>query len=178
MLLFLLARIRRARAILELGSLAGYSTIWLARALPPGGRLVTLEANARHAEVARANIADAGLSDIVDVRVGPALETFPRLAEENLGPFDLVFIDADKRGNAEYLAAVLELSAAGTVIVADNVVRGGAVVDEASADPDVQGVRCFLELCGSAPRVSATLIQTVGSKGWDGFVLALVTDDR
>ena len=170
-LLELLARLQGARAILELGTLGGYSTIWLARALPPGGRLVTLEADPRHAEVARANLARAGLAAAVEVRVGPALETLPSLA----GPFDLVFIDADKRSNPEYLAWALELTRPGSLIVADNVVRGGAVADEGSTDAGVRGVRRFLELVAAEPRLHATAIQTVGAKGYDGFALALVT---
>ena len=169
-LLQLLARVQGARAILEIGTLGGYSTIWLARALPDGGRLVTLEADQGYAEVARANIARAGLAAIVELRVGPALETLPQLR----GPFDLVFIDADKRSNPDYLARALELSRPGTLIVADNVVRAGALVDGDSDDPSVQGVRRFHELLAAEPRVSATTIQTVGAKGYDGFTLALV----
>jgi predicted O-methyltransferase YrrM len=169
-LLHLLARIRGARTILELGTLGGYSTMWLARALPANGRLVTLEANAGYADVARANLGRAGLGDLVEVRVGPALDTLPQLS----GPFDLIFLDADKANNAEYLRWALELSRPGTVIVADNVVRGGAIVDAESANPSVQGVRRFFELLAGDPRVDATVIQTVGAKGWDGFALALV----
>jgi predicted O-methyltransferase YrrM len=169
-LLHLLARLQGARAVLEIGTLGGYSTIWLARALPPDGRLVTLEADPGYAEVARANIARAGLDGIVDVRVGPALETLPELD----GPFDFVFIDADKRSNPEYLAWALRLSRPGALIVADNVVRGGELVDGDGGDPSVQGVRRFHELLAAEPRVSATTIQTVGSKGWDGFTIALV----
>ncbi len=176
-LLHLLARIRGARNILEIGTLAGYSTIWLARALPPGGRLVTLEADPKHAEVARANLARAGLSGAVELRLGPALETLPRLAAEGLGPFDLIFIDADKPNNPEYLAWALKLSRRETVIVGDNTVRDGAVVDRASTDPSVQGIRRFHELLAAEPRVNATAIQTVGSKGYDGFTLALVIAD-
>jgi predicted O-methyltransferase YrrM len=174
-LLELLARIQRARTILELGTLGGYSTIWLARALPADGRLITLEANPRFAAVARANVERAGLGGVVEVRVGPALETLPRLADEGLGPFDLIFLDADKRSNPEYLAWALRLSRPGTVIVADNVVRGGAVVDPVSDDPAVQGVRRFLELLAAEPRVTATVIQTVGGKGYDGFAIATVS---
>jgi predicted O-methyltransferase YrrM len=165
-LLELLARIVGARAILEIGTLAGYSTVWLARALPPGGRLVTLEAEPRYAEVARRNL--AGLP--VDVIVGPALETLPGLE----GPFDLVFIDADKRSNADYVRWALRLSRPGTLIVADNVVRGGALVDGSSADPSVRGVRAFFDAVAAEPRLRATAIQTVGGKGYDGFALALV----
>ena len=174
-LLHLLARMQGARAILEIGTLAGYSTIWLARALPPGGRLVTLEADPRHADLARANLARAGLAGIVDVRVGPALGTLPRLAAEGMGPFDFVFIDADKRNNPGYLEWSLKLSRPGTLIVADNVVRGGTVADPTTADPDAQGVRRFNALIAADPRLAATAIQTVGAKGWDGFALILVT---
>jgi predicted O-methyltransferase YrrM len=175
--LHLLARIRGARRILEIGTLAGYSTIWLARALPAGGRLITLEADPRRAEVARANLARAGLDGVVEVRVGRALDTLPRLAAEGQGPFDLVFVDADKANNPGYLEWALELSRPGTVIVADNVVREGAVIDAANADPSVQGIRRFNELLAAEPRVSATAIQTVGSKGYDGFAIALVIGD-
>lgn len=169
-LLQLLAQAIGARRVLEIGTLAGYSTIWLARALPPGGRLVTLEADPGSAEVARSNIAEAGLSDIVELRVGAALESLPRLR----GPFDLIFLDADKAENLEYLVHALELSRPGTLIVADNVVRGGAVIDVDSDDGRVQGVRRFFDLLNEEPRLTATAIQTVGSKGWDGFALALV----
>jgi predicted O-methyltransferase YrrM len=170
-LLELLSRLQGARAILEIGTLGGYSTIWLARALPAGGRLVTLEANVAYAEVARANVERAGFADVVEVRVGAALETLPTLS----GPFDLVFIDAHKRSNPEYLGWALELSRAGALIVADNVVRGGAVADAGSDDASVVGVRRFFELVAAEPRLSATAIQTVGEKGHDGFALALVT---
>jgi predicted O-methyltransferase YrrM len=176
-LLHLLARLHGARRILEVGTLGGYSTIWLARALPPGGRLVTLELSATNAEVARANVARAGLADAVDVRVGPALETLPRLAEEGGAPFDLVFIDADKPSTAEYFEWALALTRPGSVIVVDNVVRDGALADAASADASVQGMRRFVERLAAEPRVSATGIQTVGGKGYDGFVLALVVAD-
>jgi predicted O-methyltransferase YrrM len=176
-LLHLLARVQGARAILEVGTLGGYSTIWLARALPPGGRLVTLEADPGHAAVARANLARAGLADVVELRLGPALETLPRLAAEGRGPFDLTFIDADKPAYPDYLAWALRLSRRGSLIVADNVVRGGAVADRAAADPRVRAVRRFNELLAAEPRVSATVIQTVGSKGYDGFAVALVTAD-
>ncbi|MDQ6779501.1 MAG: O-methyltransferase [Actinomycetota bacterium] len=173
-MLELLARVRGARQILELGTLGGYSTIWLARALPSDGRLVTLELSPDYAEVARANIARAGLDHLVEQRIGPAIETLPQLVAEGRGPFDLIFIDADKSGYPDYLPWTLELSAPGTVIVADNLVRGGAVLDPASDDPSVAGSRRFTELLGAEPRVSATLIQTVGSKGYDGFALAVV----
>jgi predicted O-methyltransferase YrrM len=176
-LLHLLARALGARAILEIGTLGGYSTIWLARALPADGRLVTLEADPRCAEVARANIARAGLAGLVELRPGPALETLPEIAAEGSGPFDLVFVDADKRSHPDYLAWALELSRRGSLIVADNVVRNGAIIDGASVDPTVQGVRRFHELLGAEERVDATVIQTVGSKGYDGLVIALVTAD-
>jgi predicted O-methyltransferase YrrM len=174
-LLLLLALAQGARAILEIGTLGGYSTIWLARALPAGGRLVTLEADPKHAEVARANLDRAGLGGVVELRLGPALETLPQLAAGGRGPFDLVFIDADKPSYPEYFAWALKLSRRGSLILADNVVRKGAVVDAASDDPRVQGVRRFHELLAAEPRVSATAIQTVGSKGYDGFAIALVT---
>jgi predicted O-methyltransferase YrrM len=173
-LLELLARLRGAHAILELGTLGGYSTIWLGRGLADDGRLVTLEVNPRYAEVARANIARAGLADLVELRVGPAEQALAQLAAEGEGPFDLIFIDADKASNAQYLTGALELSRAGTLIVADNVVRGGAVLDGDCADSGVQGVRRFFDLVAAEPRVSATAIQTVGEKGYDGFALALV----
>src|SRR4051812_10111795 len=169
-LLELLARLAGARSILELGTLGGYSTIWLARGLADGGRIVTLEVSPEYARVARANLERAGLGDVVDLRVGPALETLPELE----GPFDLIFIDADKRSNPEYLDEALRLSRPGTLIVADNVVRAGAVADPGAKDPSVTGARRFLELVGKDPRLDATAIQTVGSKGWDGFALALV----
>jgi predicted O-methyltransferase YrrM len=169
-LLHLLARAMSARSVLEVGTLGGYSTIWLGRALPPGGRLVTLEREPRHAAVATANIARAGLADVVEIVVGPALDTLPTLD----GPFDLVFIDADKPSNADYLAHALRLSRPGTVIVVDNVVRGGRVVDQTDHDPAVVGSRRLTEALAAEPRLSATEVQTVGSKGHDGFALAVV----
>lgn len=171
-LLYLLALVQGARRILELGTLAGYSSIWLARALPEGGRLVTLEANPDYAEVARRNIAAAGLADRVEVRVGPAIETLPRLAEEGAGPFDLTFVDADKDHYPDYLPWAVRLARPGGLIVADNVVRGGALADPSSTDPRVLGVRRLHELLAAEPRVEATTIQTVGEKGYDGFTLA------
>jgi predicted O-methyltransferase YrrM len=164
-LLELLARAAGARAILEIGTLGGYGTSWLARALPPDGRLVTLEIDPAYAEAARTR-----LPDTVEVVVGPALETLPRLT----GPFDLIFIDADKRNNPAYLQWALELSRPGTLIVADNVIRGGAVADPEDPDPSVRGVRAFLEALAREPRIRSTAIQTVGSKGYDGFALAVV----
>jgi predicted O-methyltransferase YrrM len=172
-LLHVLARMQGARRILEIGTLGGYSTIWLARALPEGGRLITLEADPRHAEVAGANLARAGLAEIVDVRLGPALDTLPRLVDE--GPFDLFFIDADKPNNPAYFSWALRLSRPGSVIIIDNVVRGGAVADEATDDPRVQGSRRLFEVIAAEPRVTATTIQTVGTKGYDGFAIGLVT---
>ncbi|MEK7348569.1 MAG: O-methyltransferase [Candidatus Eisenbacteria bacterium] len=173
-LLHLLARLLNARAILEVGTLGGYSAIWLARALPPGGRLATLEFDPKHAEVARANIAGAGLADRVDVRVGRAIDTLPKIAAEGLGPFDLVFIDADKPGNPDYFSWALKLTRPGSLILVDNVVREGSVVDAGSADAAIQGTRRVLEMMAAEPRVSATALQTVGAKGWDGLAMAVV----
>jgi predicted O-methyltransferase YrrM len=161
-------------SILEIGTLGGYSTIWLARALPPGGRLITLEADPRHAEVARTNIARAGLSHLVELRLGRALDTLPALAGEGHGPFDLIFIDADKPAYAEYFTWAVRLSRPGTLIVADNVVRKGAVAESGTTDPMVQGIRRFHERVAGDSRVNATAIQTVGSKGYDGFALIVV----
>ncbi len=173
-LLHLLARAIGARNVLEIGTLGGYSTIWLARALSDGGRVISLEADARHAEVARANIARAGLETRVEVRLGLALDLLPGLAER-AEPFDFVFVDADKPNNAAYVDWGLKLSQPGGIIVVDNVVRDGDVIDAASDSPTVQGVRRFLERLAAEPRVSATAIQTVGAKGYDGFAIALVT---
>ncbi len=173
-LLYLLARLQGARSILEVGTLGGYSTIWLARALPAGGKVVTLEADPKHADVARANIARAQLSKVVDVRLGRALDTLPQIAREGHGPFDLFFIDADKANIPEYFKWALDLSRPGSVIIVDNVIRGGAVLNAASADPNVQGVRRFNELVAAERRVSATAVQTVGIKGYDGFAIAIV----
>ncbi|MET9893134.1 O-methyltransferase [Streptomyces sp. NPDC006465] len=173
-LLQLLAEIQGARRILEIGTLGGYSTIWLGRALPADGRLITLEYDPRHAEVARANLARAGLDDVTEVRVGPALESLPKLADENPEPFDFVFIDADKVNNAHYIEWAVRLTRPGSVIVLDNVVRDGAVTDGASTDPSVRGTRAALELIASHPKLNGTAVQTVGSKGYDGFALARV----
>ncbi|MFB7242571.1 methyltransferase [Streptomyces populi] len=173
-LLRLLAEIQGARRILEIGTLGGYSTIWLGRALPADGRLITLEYDPRHAEVARANLARAGLDGITEVRVGPALESLPKLADENPEPFDLVFIDADKVNNPHYVEWAVRLTRPGSVIVLDNVVRGGAVTDATSTDPSVRGTRAALELIASHPKLSGTAVQTVGTKGYDGFALARV----
>lgn len=177
-LLGLLARLQHAQSILEIGSLGGYSTIWLARALPPGGRLITLEADPGYAAVARANVARAGLTDQVELRVGRALQTLPQLAAEGGGPFDLTFIDADKPATPEYFAWALKLSRPGSLIIADNVVRNGALGDAASEDPSVRGMRRFHEMVAVESRVSATTIQTVGSKGYDGFTIAIVDPER
>ncbi|MGH7993654.1 MAG: O-methyltransferase [Limisphaerales bacterium] len=175
-LLQVLAKIQGARNILEIGTLGGYSTIWLARALPAGGRLITLEYDPKHAEVARANLARAGLAGVVQVRVGRALDTLPQLAAEGRGPFDLIFIDADKPGTADYFGWALKLSRRGSLIIVDNVVRKGAVVDPGSEDPRIQGMRRFFDVLAAEKRVSATALQTVGSKGYDGFALALVME--
>ncbi len=174
-LLTLLALGVKARNILEIGTLGGYSTICLARALPPGGRLITLEYEPKHAAVARANIARAGLADAVEVRVGRALDTLPELAAEGRGPFDMIFIDADKPGYSEYLAWAVKLSRRGTLIIADNVVRDGEVIDPNSTDVMVQGIRRFYEALAAESRANATTIQTVGAKGYDGFTIAVVT---
>lgn len=170
-LLNLLARQAGARSILEIGTLGGYSTIWLARALPAGGKLVTCEYEPRHAEVAKANLARAGFGeDVVDIRVGAALDTLPTLT----GPFDFIFVDADKSNLANYVRASLELSRPGTTIVVDNVVRQGGVADAESTDPNVLGAREMFDVLAAEPRLDATAVQTVGAKGHDGFVLALV----
>ncbi|MGY1580219.1 O-methyltransferase [Streptomyces sp. MN13] len=173
-LLQLLAQVAGARAILEIGTLGGYSTIWLGRALPSDGMLISLEYSAKHAEVAARNIARAGLEKIVEVRVGAALETLPQLADENPPPFDLVFIDADKANNAHYVEWALRLTRAGSLIVVDNVVRGGRIADPDDDEPDVRGTRAALELIASHPRLTGTAIQTVGPKGYDGFAVARV----
>jgi len=176
-LLWMLARVQSSRRILEIGTLGGYSAIWLARALPVGGRLITLEADPKAGKVARANMKRAGLAHLVEVRLGPALDTLPKLEAEREGPFDLTFIDADKPNNPEYFRWALKLSRPGSLIIVDNVVRDGEVVDRASRDPNVLGVRRLAELLHKQGRVSATTIQTVGSKGYDGFTIALVTGD-
>jgi caffeoyl-CoA O-methyltransferase len=176
-LLHVLALAHGARTILEVGTLAGYSTIWLARALPAGGRLVTLELDPKHAEVARANIARAGLANVVDLRLGRALDTLPQLVAEGQGPFDLVFIDADKPNTTAYFEWALKLTRRGSLIIADNVVRDGAVIDASSTDASVQGVRRFNAALAAEPRVTASVIQTVGSKGYDGLAFAIVTGE-
>lgn len=173
--LMLLARSINARNILEIGTLGGYSTIWLARALPKEGRVVTLEAVPRHAEVARANFKRAGLADVIDLRLGKALDTLPKLAAEKPAPFDFIFIDADKENIPDYFTWSLKLSRPGSIIIVDNVIRDGEVINAKSKDPSVKGVRRFNEMLKGEKRVSATSIQTVGVKGYDGFTLALVT---
>ncbi|HVB52217.1 MAG TPA: O-methyltransferase [Acidimicrobiales bacterium] len=174
-MLELLARIQKSRRILEIGTLGGYSTIWLARALPSDGSLVTIELEPVHAEVARENIERAGLGHLVDVRVGPATDSLRDLIDEEVPPFDFIFIDADKEGYPRYLELSLRLSRIGTVIVADNVVRDGDIVNSKSSDERVVGVRRFLELAGEDDRIEGTALQTVGSKGYDGFALLVVT---
>jgi predicted O-methyltransferase YrrM len=169
-MLMLMAQMLGARRILEIGTLGGYSTIWLARGLSDGGRLITLEADEKHADVAQSNIAQAGLADVVEVRLGRAIDTLPTLE----APFDLIFLDADKVSYPEYLQWALKLSRSGSVIIADNVVRKGAVIDADSTDANVQGVRRFHQIIKNEPRLSATAIQTVGSKGYDGFTIARV----
>ncbi|TDX65789.1 putative O-methyltransferase YrrM [Methylosinus sp. sav-2] len=171
-LLHLLARSIGAKRILEVGALGGYSTIWLARALPEGGRLVTLELEQKHADVAAANLAKAGLASRVEIRVGAALDTLPKLAAEAAGPFDLAFIDADKPNNANYFAWALRLARPGSLIIVDNVVREGSVL--AGTDANAAGARALFEAIAAEPRVTATAVQTVGSKGWDGFAIAIV----
>ncbi|MBV9286307.1 MAG: O-methyltransferase, partial [Hyphomicrobiales bacterium] len=173
-LLYLLAKMAGARKALEIGTLGGYSSIWIARALPPEGRLVTLEAAIAHAKVARANLERAELGDKVDVRVGAALSLLPELAKEGLAPFDFVFIDADNSNNAAYVEWALRLSRPGTAIVVDNVIRNGAIADRSRVDKDVAGTRRMFETMAREPRLEATAIQTVGEKGWDGFALAVV----
>ncbi len=167
-----------ARNILEVGTLGGYSTIWLARALPANGRLVTLEINPHYAEVARANLDPAGLANRVEVRVGPAIDSLAAIGRERDEPFDLVFIDADKPSNVAYLRAALSLSKPGSVIIVDNVVRSGGILDPESSDASVRGTQALFDAIAAEPRLSATAIQTVGTKGWDGFLLAHVGADE
>ncbi|MER5306660.1 O-methyltransferase [Streptomyces sp. NPDC002773] len=173
-LLHLLAATQGARNILEIGTLGGYSTIWLARALPADGRLITLEYDPAHAEVARANVARAGLDKIVEVRTGAALDSLPGLEAEGAGPFDLVFIDADKVNNPRYVEWALKLSRPGTMIIVDNVVRGGKITTPDPADPAITGTRELFDLVAREPRLDATALQTVGTKGYDGLLLARV----
>ena len=173
-LLNLLVRMSGAKRILEIGTLGGYSTIWLARALPPGGKVVTLELEPHHADVARNNLKTAELSELVDLRVGPALETLAALSAEGTAPFDFIFIDADKPNNRHYLSWAVRLSRPGTVIVCDNVIRDGAVLDEDGRDANVEGARAAFSFIGDSNRLDGTAIQTVGAKGYDGFVIAIV----
>ena len=173
-MLMLLAQIQRARLILEIGTLGGYSTIWLGRALPAEGRLITLEYNPKHAEVAKRNIARAGLANLVELRLGPALETLPQLVAENHGAFDMIFIDADKQNYPQYIKWAMKLSRPGTLLVIDNLIRKGAIIEPANNDPLVQGARSSYELLAREAALETTVIQTVGSKGYDGFALALV----
>lgn len=177
-LLYLYARMISARTILEIGTLGAYSTIWLARGVAPGGRVITLEADEKHAKVAQANIARAGVAHIVDLRLGRASDTLPKLADEKLGPFDLTFIDADKVSTTQYFDWALAHSHAGSVIIVDNVVRDGAVANAESTDASVKAMQHFFERLAGETRVEATALQTVGSKGYDGFVLARVVADR
>jgi predicted O-methyltransferase YrrM len=174
--LHLLASATGARNILEIGTLGGYSTIWLARALPEGGRVITLEINPKHAEIAASNFARAGVTGRVDLRLGEALSTLPQLAAEGRGPFDLIFIDADRPNMPAYFDWSLKLARRGSIIVADNVVRRGGILDKSSNDADIQGVRRFADMASREKRVSGTVLQTVGKKGYDGFALLLVTD--
>jgi len=171
-MLFLLAQMAGAKRILEVGTLGGYSTIWLARALPDGGSLVTLELEAHHAQVAQTNLETAGLADKVDIRVGPATEGLAAMTDET--PFDFVFIDADKQSNSHYVAEAIRLGRPGTTIIVDNVVREGGVIDAESDDERIVGTRALFDMLSDNPRLDATTIQTVGAKGWDGFVLARV----
>jgi predicted O-methyltransferase YrrM len=173
-LLEILVRMLGARSILEIGTLGAYSTIWLAKGMQPGGRLITLESDAAHAAVARANIARAGLQSVVELRLGSALDTLPQISAEGRGPFDLIFIDADKNNIPSYFEWALSLSRPGGIIVVDNVVRDGRVIDSNSDEPDIQGVRRFLEMVGANTTVSGTAIQTVGVKGYDGFAIVRV----
>jgi predicted O-methyltransferase YrrM len=173
-LLHLIARMLRAERILEVGTLGGYSTIWMARALPADGRIISLEIDPRHAEVARANLARAGVDGVAEVRIGAALDALPKLAEEDGGPFDLMFIDADKANIPEYFRWGVKLTRPGGVIIVDNVIRNGAVLDDSGSDPAVEGVRRLNEQLATLSEVTATTIQTVGAKGYDGFTLAMV----
>ena len=173
----LLSQIIGAQSILELGTLAGYSTIWLARGMRPGGRLITVEVDPKHADVAKSNISRAGLKDAVEVRLGSALGVLPQLFAEKRGPFDLIFIDADKENIPDYFEWSMKLSHPGTLIIVDNVVRDGAVIDANSPDPRIEGVRKFVDLLAAESRASGTTIQTVGIKGYDGFAMVLVGAD-
>ena len=172
----LLVQITQAKRVLEVGLLGGYSTMWMARGLPAGGGIISLERSQKHADVARANLTSAGLIDRVEIRVGPALETMPQLLQEGAGPFDLIFLDADKPNNANYLQWALKLARPGTVILVDNIVREGKVIDAESDDENVQGSRRAAEALAAEPRLNAVVMQTVGSKGYDGFAIAVAQD--
>lgn len=172
--LYLLTLIKGARRILEIGTLGGYSTIWFARALPADGKIVTIEVNPKHAEIARTNLCHAKIDHLVDLRTGRAIDVLPQLEAEGLSPFDLIFIDADKPSNPDYLRWAMKLAQTGTVIIGDNVVRNGAVADPESTDANVKGIQQFIEMQASSPRLSATALQTVGNKGYDGFSIAIV----
>jgi predicted O-methyltransferase YrrM len=172
--LHVLVKMTQAKRVLEIGTLGGYSTIWMARALPKGGRIVSLEFEPRHAEIARANLRCAGLLRRVEIRVGPALASLPQLKAEGAGPFDLIFIDADKENNPQYLEWAIKLSRPGTVVVVDNVARHGTVIEAKSKAPDIRGTRRCLEMMAAHPRLSAVALQTVGVKGLDGFAMAVV----
>ncbi len=173
--LAVLVQATRACKILEIGTLGGYSSIWMARALPEGGKLITLEADPKHAEVARQNHLRAGLGDVIDIRLGKALETLPKLEKEGVGPFDFIFIDADKPATAEYFNWAVRLSRPGTLIITDNIVRQGEVANPKSTEPNVQGVQRFCEALAKEPRAFSTAVQTVGSKGYDGFAICVIT---
>ncbi|MBE9914433.1 O-methyltransferase [Paenibacillus donghaensis] len=175
-LLQLLVQMSGAKRVLEIGTLGAYSTIWMARGLPADGRIITLELVPLHAEVAKANIKRAGLEEKIEVRTGNALEHLAQMAEEQIQPFDLIFIDADKPNNPKYLEWALRFSRSGTVIIGDNVIRGGEIIDKHSTDPRVQGVRTFYEMIADNPKISATAVQTVGGKGYDGFMIGIVRE--
>jgi predicted O-methyltransferase YrrM len=176
-LLQILVQLQQAKKVLEIGTLGGYSSIWMARALPADGRLITLEIDPKHAEVARASLVRAGVADKVEIRLGAAIDTLPKLAAEGAGPFDLVFIDADKASNADYFTWAVKLSRKGTMIIVDNVVRNGAVLDAETDNPDIVGTRRLFDTVAGEGRVNATAIQTVGAKGYDGFVIGVVDPD-
>ena len=176
-LLQVLVQLQQAKKVLEIGTLGGYSSIWMARALPDDGRLITLEIDPKHAEVARASLARAGVADKVEIRLGAAIDTLPKLAAEGVGPFDLIFIDADKASNADYFTWAVKLSRKGTMIIVDNVVRNGAVLDPETDNPDIVGTRRLFDTVAAEGRVNATAIQTVGAKGYDGLVIGVVDPD-
>lgn len=176
MLLHLLSRLCNPKRILEIGTLGGYSTIWMARALQPGGQLISLELEQHHADVALANFTEAGLEDKISIRIGNALETLPRLLEEGAGPFDVIFIDADKEPYAEYFQWALKLARPGTLIIADNVVREGKILDKSTSDSEVIGVQRLIGLMAATPEITATIIQTIGNKNHDGIALAIVNE--